>query len=74
MYNKLNGLETHTSAELVRYSAEEAVALIQEIGGECESLLPGYRVRMLDGNCLEATEHRIAELRDERAGHCQVSH
>ena len=68
VYNKLNGLETHTSAELVRYSAEEAVALIQEIDGERESLLPGYRVRMLDGNCLEATEHRIAELRDERAG------
>ena len=68
VYNKLNGLETHTSAELVRYSAAEAVALIQEIGGERESLLPGYRVRMLDGNCLEATEHRIATLRDERAG------
>lgn len=68
VYNKLNGLETHTSAELVRYSAKEAVALIREIGGERESLLPGYRVRMLDGNCLEATEHRIAALRDERAG------
>ena len=68
VYNKLNGLELHTSAELVRYSADEAVALIREIGGERESLLPGYRVRMLDGNCLEATEHRIAALRDERAG------
>lgn len=68
VYNKLNGLETNTSAELVRYSADEAVALIREIGGERESLLPGYRVRMLDGNCLEATEHRISVLRDERAG------
>lgn len=68
VYNKLNGLEIRTSAELVRYSAEEAVALIREIGGEHKSLLPGYRVRMLDGNCLEATGHRIATLRDERAG------
>jgi IS4 transposase len=26
-------------------------------------LLPGYRVKMLDGNCLEASEHRLKELR-----------
>ena len=68
VYNKLNCLETHTSAELVRYSANEAIALIREVGGERESLLPGDRVRMLDGNCIEATEHRIVGLRDQRAG------
>ena len=29
VYNKLNGLETHTAAELVRYSAREFAPLIQ---------------------------------------------
>ena len=31
-------------------------------------LLPGYRVRILDGNHLAATEHRIKELRTMCAG------
>jgi len=31
-------------------------------------LLPGYRVKMLDGNCIEATEHRLDVLRQTKAG------
>jgi IS4 transposase len=31
-------------------------------------LLPGYKVKLLDGNCIEASEHRIKELRDLAAG------
>jgi Transposase DDE domain len=31
-------------------------------------LLPGYRVKILDGNCLAATEHRLDELRFTNAG------
>ena len=27
-------------------------------------MLPGYRVRILDGNCLAATDHRIEVLRN----------
>src|SRR6516165_7813646 len=34
VYNKLNGLETRTSAELVRYSAREFAPLIAQMGGE----------------------------------------
>jgi hypothetical protein len=63
VYNKLNGLETHTSAELVRYSAREFAPLIAHMGGERASWLKGYRVKIVDGNCLEASEHRIKELR-----------
>ena len=44
-------------AELVRYSAREFAPLIAEMGVE------GYRVKIVDGNCLEASEHRIKELR-----------
>lgn len=67
VYNKLNGIEPHTSAELVRYSAEQAQALIQELGAERASLIPGYQVRILDGNCIAASEHRLKPLREDRA-------
>jgi len=67
VYNKLNGIEPHTSAELVRYSAEQAQALIQELGVERPSLIPGYAVRILDGNCIAATEHRLKPLREDSA-------
>lgn len=63
VYNKLNGLETHTSAELVRYSAREFAPLIAHMGGERVPWLAGYRIKIVDGNCLEASEHRIQELR-----------
>jgi IS4 transposase len=68
VYNKLNGLEPAISAGLVRYAAEEASGLIQELGAERAELLPGYRVKILDGNCLEASEHRLKELRALSAG------
>ncbi len=35
--------------------------------GKAPSLLPGYRVQVLDGNHLAGTEHRIFELRRYRA-------
>lgn len=68
VYNKLNGLERHTSAELVRYSASALAPLIEQLGGAREPWLSGYRVKILDGNCIEATEHRIKELRTLAAG------
>lgn len=68
VYNKLNGLEPTISAELVRFSAQEATGLIEELGAERAELLPGYRVKMLDGNCLAASEHRLKELRELSGG------
>lgn len=67
VYNKLQGIEPHTSAELVRYSAREATALIRELEAERPARLRGGRVKMLDGNCLPGSEHRLAVLRDEGA-------
>lgn len=66
VYSKLNGLETHTSAELVRYSAREFAPLIEHMGGERAPWLEGYRVKIVDGNCLEASEHHIKELRQAK--------
>jgi IS4 transposase len=68
IYNKVNGVETETSASLVRYSASAVAPIVEEMGGTLPPLLPGYRIKILDGNCLEATEHRIRELRGTTAG------
>ena len=68
LYGKLRNLEPTTSQGLVRYIAGEAESLIHHIGGTNRSLLPGYRVKFLDGNCIEATEHRLEVLRGTKAG------
>jgi len=68
LYNKLNGIESHTSAELVRYAAQQIQPLIEGLAGSQKPLMPGFRVKLLDGNCIAATEHRIKELRSLAAG------
>jgi hypothetical protein len=68
VYDKLKNLEPTTAQGLVRQMAADAEALIKNIAGENPPLLPGYRVKFLDGNCIEATEHRLKVLRQTRAG------
>jgi hypothetical protein len=68
IYNKLNCLEPALSEEMVRYAAGQATPLIERLGGTLEPLLQGFRVKMLDGNCIEASHHRIKELRDTASG------
>ena len=63
LYNKLNGIEVNTSAELVRYAAGSVIPVIEGLKGRGRPILPGYNVKLLDGNCIEASEHRIKELR-----------
>ena len=67
VYNKLNGLETHTSSELVRYSAAQFTPLIEQVGGEREPWLEGYHVKIIDGNCIEASQRRLGALRKVHA-------
>lgn len=68
VYNKLNGIETRTAAALVKECAGELKPVIEAMGGGLPPLLPGYRVKIVDGNCLGATQHRIKELRQIQAG------
>jgi len=68
LYNKLNGISIDTSALLVRETARDKAQIIDALSGARSSLLPGYQVKMLDGNCIEATEHRLAVLRETKAG------
>jgi IS4 transposase len=63
VYDKLDGLELGLSAALVRDSAQQAGAVIDALAARRGPWLPGYRTRILDGNHLAATEHRLAELR-----------
>jgi IS4 transposase len=68
VYNKLNGLEPEIAAALVRYTAYELTPVIGEMGGARAPLVKGYRTKILDGNCLAATQHRLKELRQRAAG------
>lgn len=68
LYNKLNGIETHTSAELVRYAAAAVSPVIEALKGTRRSPVFGFNAKLLDGNCIEASEHRIKELRPLSSG------
>ena len=68
VYDKIDRVETTTSAALVRHSASALGAIIDELGSRNPAWLEGYRVRILDGNHLPGTEHRIKPLRLTRAG------
>ena len=52
----------------MRFTAGQARTLIEDLQGTLPPLLPGYRGKILDGNCIKASEHRIKELRDLSAG------
>jgi hypothetical protein len=68
VYDKLDRIEPGISEALVRTTARHLGPVIDAMGGARAPLLPGYRVKILDGNHLASTEHRIAELRATRAG------
>lgn len=63
IYNKLDRLEPVVSAALVREAALQAGRVIQTLQATLPPWLPGYRCRILDGNHLSASQHRIEELR-----------
>jgi len=51
------------STELVRDSARRAGPVIRALHATLPPFLRGYRTRILDGNHLSASEHRLKELR-----------
>jgi hypothetical protein len=68
LYDKLDHVEPATARALVQHTAQEVSELIDGTQGGCEPLLKGYRVRILDGNHLGKTEHRLGVLRGTAAG------
>ena len=67
VYDKLKRMESQVPAALVHYSASELLDCLKRMKAMPPPLLPHYRVRVLDGNHLTGTEHRISELRRFRA-------
>src|SRR4051794_24065733 len=67
VYNKLQGIETPVSAEMVRYTAGRLLPVQRLVHGPHLPWVDGYHVRILDGNHLAATEHRLKETRKEAA-------
>lgn len=68
VYNKLNRLEPDVTSALVGHTANRLRPVIRAMGGEIPELLPGYRVRIVDGNHLAATSRRLKVLRGSIAG------
>jgi hypothetical protein len=64
VYDKLDGLELTVSAALVRDSAARLSPVIDQLKARRDSWVPSYRVRILDGNNLSATQRRLVGLRD----------
>jgi len=67
VYDKLNGLEPQIGAALVRQSAQEVAAVLEHLPLP-PSPLAGYELRIVDGNHLATTQHRLKELRTTRSG------
>ena len=63
MNHKLNHVEMGVPAALVRDAAQQAAPVIGALQAELPPLMPGYRTKMLDGNHLTASDHRLEELR-----------
>ena len=64
LYDKVNRTEPGILRALVRGSAERLAPVAAAVDGG--TILPGWRLRVLDGNHLPASEKRLAPLREHR--------
>ncbi|HSU84109.1 MAG TPA: hypothetical protein VLR69_16940, partial [Thermoanaerobaculia bacterium] len=62
-YRELGRMELGVTEEVVRRTAARARQLVRAGGGLLPEPIPGYPARILDGNVLSGTEHRIEPLR-----------
>ena len=60
-------MEPAVPAAIVRETADRAGELIVASGGLLPEPIEGYAARILDGNVLTGTDHRITELRSTRS-------
>ncbi len=63
LYDKLQGVETQVSRAVVRESFARLAPVIKALKAEVKPLLSGYRTKIIDGNHLAGTDHRIDETR-----------
>lgn len=63
VYGKIGRTNPAASEALVRFSATKLEPLLQALPRATVPALPGYRLRILDGNVLAGTDHRLTPLR-----------
>lgn len=63
LYGKLGRLPPAVSEAVVRASAQRCTQLLDFLPRVRTEPLPGYRMRVLDGNVLAGSEHRLTPLR-----------
>ena len=63
LYGKLGRTDPNLSEAIVRFCAEKLRPVLKELPRADEPILPGYRTRVLDGNVLTGTDHRLGALR-----------
>jgi IS4 transposase len=67
VYEKLKGIEPSVCRGLVRDTAGRLLPLVRQLDATLPDLVPGYHAKILDGNHLAATEHRIKPTRATHA-------
>lgn len=65
LYDKLQRIETHVTRALVRDTSARLAEIVDQVEGRQSAWLPGYRVKILDGNHLRRSERRLKELRTQ---------
>lgn len=68
LYARLARVPAAAGRDLVRHTADRLGPVIRAMGGSAPDPVPGYRVKVLDGNHLGKTERRLQVLRDVIAG------
>jgi len=68
LYEKLNHTEPAVTGALVCHSAQRLESVVRAMHGEMPALLSGFRVRIIDGSHLAATQRRLQVLRGSIAG------
>ena len=63
LYNKLDRVETEVSAALGRDSAALAEPVVKALRARHPRWLPGYQIKVLDGNHFSSTAHRLFTTR-----------
>lgn len=63
VYQKLAGIEPCVCETLVRETAGELGAIVETLSAAKVGPLPGYDVRIVDGNHLQGTQRRLKEMR-----------
>ena len=67
VYAKLAGVEPHLARQLVLRTGQRLRAVIDQLRPTRDVWFAGYEVRILDGNILKGSHHRLGVLRGTRA-------